>query len=612
MRLIPFAEGFEKKEEGARISDLEQLYLGADEMRKRAESDWLTNCLFLAGNQWETAATEVNLYRKIEVKAPNSKVKLISHQILPLVRQAQAALTENLAQQIASPATQDQLDVDAAELATDLVQSLYYTLNEQNTRFHEILWAMCCGQVMRWSYWDPDGSGIGVMGPMDGVGDIKTEMLNPWRYHVSPWVDNSGEAPWVIVSDVRDTDEIADIFPGKEVQPEEYAYAMQMLDSLLSNVVEDRGGGGVKRRQHAAILKQLFVRPTAQYPKGRHIVWANKKLLHESELAEGWFPFVPLRWFPIPGRVYPLPFVSPLRDLQKEINITLSQLIEVKNRQLRNDMAVHGANAPTFQTDAETGRKTIMLSPDTQAYEFLRYDLKTSDAEILLGKLWSDMMGIAGIHESTIGQHPSTAVTATQLQMLRESDLSGLTIFRSGFDLAHSQIAKQEILMAREHYQIPRVARYASPDGGVKVRAFFGTDLRHTEDVRPRSVPLVTQGMAQQLRREAAAQGLYGPYMGPEDMLAKVTALLSSGIPDIQQEVDILLAPMTLGELRQLVAKLNAAKAQLALIQAEGAIDAMVLQKQQQEMQAQMMTAQTAPGGEGQPPQMALPAGGAG
>jgi hypothetical protein len=323
-------------------------------------------------------------------------------------------------------------------------------------------------------------------------------------------------------------------------------------------------------------------------------------------------PFVALRWFPIPGRVYPLPFISPLRDLQREINITLSQLVEVKNRQLRADMVIQGGDPPTVQADPETGAKTWVLGLGTQKFEFLRYDLRTTDAELMLGKLWDDMMKIAGIHESSIGQQPSSQVTLGQLQLLKESDVAGLTLFRTGFDQAHAKIARQKILIGRNHYDIARISRVVGESGAPKVAAFFGSDFRNTEDVRPKSMPMISQAMIQQLRRDAAVAGLYGPYAGPEDMLAKVVALLNSGIPDVEQEVDTLIAPMTLADLRALVGRLNAAKAQAAVIQAEGLIDALVLQKQQQEQQAQMTMAQGEQGGEEQTPQLALAAGGAG
>jgi hypothetical protein len=245
MRLIPFAAGFDTRDERERVVDLEQLYRSADELRRRNEGDWVTNISFLAGNQWESFTQDVLRYRRIPATPPQSKIKLTSHQILPLVRQAVATLNENLARQIATPATTDKSDIDAAELATDFLESRFYEDDEREKRLHEMLWTMTCGQVLRKNVYDPDADGQGPFGKMEGVGDISTETLNPWRYHVAPWVDSSGKIPWIIESDVRDVDEINDLFTGKDVQAEEYAYAMRMLDMLLSNVVEDKGGGKI-------------------------------------------------------------------------------------------------------------------------------------------------------------------------------------------------------------------------------------------------------------------------------------------------------------------------------------------------------------------------------
>lgn len=574
MRLIPFVNDPAEGDEEEKVQALEQLYSTADATRRKFEPDWYSNCLFLAGNQWETAASDVRRFRKLAIQPPHSKVKIVSNQIFPLARQAASALRENLAQQVVVPATSDSPDVEAAEIATDFLQSRFYEDREQEAQFHEILWAMCVGRVLRKTYWDPEADGTGIGGKLPGGGDIVSRTLNPFRFHICPWADNSEDIPWIIESDVRDVDEINDLYPGHGVQAEEYADATRLLDRLLVNII-DGGVSGAKKRKDAAILKRLYAQPNAKYPRGRMFVWANGKLLQEADLPEGEMPFVKLDWFPIPGRAYPLPFVTPMRDLQREINITLSQLIELKNRQLRGDIAVRGTGEITQEVNPETGQKVVNIPASIQDYQFIQYNLNTSDAEVLLGRLWNDCMQVAGIHESALGMQPGGQVTATQISLLKESDMSGLTLFRAGFDLSYCKVSQQKLLLAKNHYHTPRLIRVVGESNSVRTAAFFGSDLRDSRDVRTRPVPILTQAMVAQAKSQAAAQGLYGPYAGPTDMLAKVTALLNSGIPGIEEEVDALLSPMTLEELRRVCGEINRLQALGTVRAMQGQVESM-------------------------------------
>jgi hypothetical protein len=455
---------------------------------------------------------------------------------------------------------------------------------------------------------------MGPLGTIPGGGDIVTETLNPWQFYPCPYADSSKPLPWVILSDVRSIEEVNDIY-GSEVKAEEVAQTSAVLDRLLTNVIEDRtstigSGSGVPKRKDACILKRLYSAPNKSYPKGRLFAWVGKDLLQEGDLPEGDLTFTPIDWFPIPGRAYPLPFVTPLRPLQREVNIALSQLIELKNRQLRGDMAIRGNAIPTedYQavtttTDKESGAKYFYMDPSVQDFEVLRYDLNVGEAEKLLAWLWNEEMQESGVHETSLGSlQGAAAVTATHVMMLKESDQAGLTLFRAGFDSAYCKVARHKLLLAKNHYHLPRMIRIVGDRNQVKASAFFGADLRNTEDVRPRSIPMLTQSMTQQLRSEAAQAGLYGPYMGPADMLAKTTALLNSGIPNIHEEIEKLIAPFSLEDLQRIVAEINMAQAQTAytaaLMQAQG-----VAMESQQMMQQAQAQGQEQPGLAGPPGQ---------
>lgn len=574
---LPFVGKPDDRSEGAKVAWLEGLYKAADSQRKHYESEWYANIAFLQGDQWSSFSEDVRRFRKTPVHVPHSKAQITSNQILPLARQAVSAMVNNMAQRIAIPATEDPDDVEAAELATDFLDARRLIDRESEVLLHETLWRMVTGRVIRETYWDPDRDGTGEIGVLPRAGDIATVTLNPFKFHQCPWTDCSEQLPWVIFSDVRDIDEINHLYPGHDVKEESYADTLQTRDNLLNSAMHGRNPE--PRKKHAAILKRLYARPDYRRPNGYHAVWANEKLLYEGELPEGQWSCVTVDWFPAPGRPYPYPFVSPLRDLQREINITLSQIIELRNRQLRGDLLIQGSALPTqdynpaLEEYSSAGAKRIYLDATVEKYEFLKYDLNPSQAESLLAHFWNDVMQVAGIHESSLGTMPSRGQpTATQVLTLKESDYAGLALFRAIGDEAYCDVDRVKLLIAKNHYEIPRMIRVVGESNSAKTRSFFGAELRNTEDVRPRPIPIITEAQKAEMKSQAAAQGLYGPYAGPADKYAKLKALSNSGIPDINEEIDELLGGISMDELGQIVAELDAKKAQLALLESDAAI----------------------------------------
>ncbi len=92
--------------------------------------------------------------------------------------------------------------------------------------------------------------------------------------------------------------------------------------------------------------------------------------------------------------------------------------------------------------------------------------------------------------------------TATGLQLLRESDVQGLGLFRAGFDRAYSRVARQKLVLAQRHYKVPRLLRVTGESNQPKVRSFLGADLRNTEDVKTRPRPVLTEAQKVQLRQD--------------------------------------------------------------------------------------------------------------
>jgi hypothetical protein len=569
---LPFLGKPDPGGDEAIVAWLETSYREADQVRRAQESDWYSNILFLMGRQWESVATDLRRFsRTIPQAAESTKVKVTNNQIFTLCRSAATGFRDYMARQIAVPASEDEEDKWAAEIATDFLAYRMRADKEKPRRFDELIWLLCTGRVLRKVYWDPTATGFGPGGKvLSGAGDIAIQSLDAFRFHLAPWAEAGEPPPWIIESDVRDISEINDLFPGHDVQAEEYAQVCQYRDQLLSSALT--GTAATPKRKDAAILKRMYAAPTPSRPDGLYLCWANGKLLARGKLPESEMPLVTLDWWPIPGRVYPMSFVSPLRDLQRQGNISLSQIIELKNRQMRGDMVVRGGGKIEEEI-RPSGAKIIHLDQMAQEFAFLKYDLNPAQAVELVGMLWEQMKARAGVHEPSLGEQTPRAVTATHVAILREADQSGLTLFRSALDDQHCLVARLKLILARNHYHVPRMIRVVGRRMAVKTGAFFGADLRGTEDVVAVPVPIVTEAQKIQMRGEAIAAGLFGPYVSTEDMLAKLEALRWTGIPDIEDDIEEKVSAMglTLEELREIVGHIHRNKAMAEVLVSEAA-----------------------------------------
>jgi len=576
------------------LSKLESLYKICDGTRQQYETEWQANAMFVEGTQWDDPVTDQRQWpnRRIPLKTPETKVKVTDNWLYALLRQGVAGLRDNLGQQIAIPSTTEIEDVLAAEIGTDFLQFCHDEHNEFTKRYRELLHAAIYGRGMSKVIWDPDIDGEGENGKLRRAGDISRMTLSPMQYYVDPWSSAFEECEFVIEVMVKDVEEVNALFPGHELKEEDYQDATRLLD-----VVAAGGGASIPKRKGACILKAMSVRPRERdLRKGRLIYWTKDAVLDIRDLPDALFPYQALDWFPMPGRNIPLSFVKPLRDLQRRYNILLSQIFELANRQLRGDIAVRGSGEITEEEDEETGQKRIYIGAGVDQFEFMKYDLNPQTAAMLMAQLFSDAQQLAGVRDPSMGKNPPGVRTSSALLLLKEADTAGLSLFRTGFDQAYCQVARQKLVLARNHYKTARMIRTVGTGNRLeKVQAFFGAELRNTRDVRTRPIPFLTEAEKRQIKQEQIAAMLYGPYLGPQDQYAKMKALVASGLPGVEDEVEQLCAPLTMEELRELAGRMNAEQA--GMMMEKIAVERMVLKAQIQGGPQAMMGPQ-----QGQPP----------
>lgn len=474
----------------------------------------LQSFFFWAGDHWSSVDSDITrrIGRKIE-RPPYCESKVTDNQLPIYVRQVISTCTDALSDYEAIPATKDEQDQGAADLATRILRMRARVDDEEQLREDELLWLFGSGEVLRRTWYNPrKRSHDGAMG------DIDTEVVNLFRYAKCP-EDSIWPPRWLIEMDARHVDWVRSNY-GTTVEPEDLADVMTNIDALSQNIVSQRRPSR-EERGSSIILKRLYSPPCEKYPDGHVWVWGGGKVLKHHDLQiPGVFPFSRAYWYQVPGRLYPLSYLEPLLSDQRQLDVLLSQLQEVKNRQLRGDVITRGASGQvtTRVLDAKTGQREIRLGAGVDQFEFLTYDLNIQTAQADYERLLRNLHDKAGLSQPTLGQVTARKTTATELQLLREAGFQNISYHLRNFDRHQCRISKHKILTAQSFFQAARLLVEHGTASQWGMGYFFGADLAGFHDVVSVPTPRMTPAMKRQALQEAAERGLFGPWLGPDGL----------------------------------------------------------------------------------------------
>ena len=206
------------EDEAQTVERLESLYKQGKRVRRDYEDEWYNNLLLLAGRPWEAFERDVlSRDRLVKFYAPHTKVKAMAAGAYTLTRRAASTLRDNLASMMAVPSTPEPRDINAAEIASDLLEARHYADRENEIRYNEVLWALACGRVYPGMTWDPKAEGHGLTGKVANLGEMSRLSLDPWKVILPPYSDCMNEPPWLIIADTWSVEDVNDHFAGKDV-----------------------------------------------------------------------------------------------------------------------------------------------------------------------------------------------------------------------------------------------------------------------------------------------------------------------------------------------------------------------------------------------------------
>lgn len=483
---------------------LDRKFTELKQSRFRYDQQWKLNLAFYNGKQWsyidrigrlQTLATE-------EGDKPRYRVRIVANQIMSGAQSLLSKYTKTKPIISATPGSASDHDVKAAQMAEDLLEYWWHDLHLDDALEEALLWGIIAGQGFWKITWDeqagkamrflmgPDGKPIvndalaemfrgqlETMGipPQEQVvymGDIKVEALSPFNVFLDPAAKTWKDVKYAICVHYLDPDEIKARW-NIEVQPDSVPL---QVDSTLPF---ENSNSSVSKTVKA-VYEGYFL-PTPALPNGRYVTWITSpnKILEDAKWN---FPTneLPLVKFPgvrVPGRIYDSSVVEHAVPLQKELNKTLSQVIEYKNLTIK----------PRVWAPIGSLRQRMTNEPGA-VYEFTPIAGLKPEIEKLptmppyvfehLKEISSRLKEVFALTEVTEGQVPPNVEAGVAIDLLQEMSTDRLAptikLIESGLERAGQQM----LSLAQQYYIEPRLLKIRGSGGSIQVRKFTQADIQ--------------------------------------------------------------------------------------------------------------------------------------
>ncbi len=497
-------------EQQERISYVRERYNRWRQDRQPHERQWFLNAAFASAQQnvkW--AQTNPNRLTT-PTDAPMDRVRLVSNHILPKLRARRSKFIKNRPTWLVIPASPDQDDKMNARASQKALDYQWRRLHLELAHMDAIMWAEVCGRGFWWIYWNPTAKArVRTTNPQTGqsevqealnAGDIGLEVGSPFELLVS---DNSqihiGNQPEIIRCKMRVVSEVKARYPDHApyIQPSDLDCEVFRYERQISSL-SAAGYGGTsalpskeKGDLDKTLVLELFQRPTADYPKGRHTVVAGEVLLKdEPELPYGFddmanpFPVVEFVDMPLAGRYCNTTLVEQLISLQREFNLLKSKLSTHvrKNADAKLMVAAQQQVVEGALSDAMSEQVTYVARPSVSPPYYLVPPPISQDVWRLTDLILKEFEDISQIFPASEGK-VGTAASGFQTNLLQEAaDAVHLPDVRL-HELAIEDAAYKIRRLMKLGYTIPRLITAIGKDYEPDVIEFSANEIDEYADI---------------------------------------------------------------------------------------------------------------------------------
>jgi hypothetical protein len=583
----------------------------------RDHIEWKMNREFYKGNQWVFPNPVTGTIQDLnfglgDTMQPRFKVRLTSNQIKSGVMAYIAQLTKTKPVISATPNSGDDKDLRAAQTAEALFEYWWREFDMKSKLQSALVNAQLSQGYWKIS-WDPyAGKGTTFMIGPDGKPITDPVLADLFKEELEAHgVDPKQYSQTVNLGDIR-----IEVMPGENVildpaaatfEDASYAickhamdpaeiYARWGVDVQADGASTSEGSGsglpwGIDSRQGpeqtAQATKDVWImyhKKSPQLPKGRYVAWVEgpDKILADTEWQ---FPFdeLPLVHFPgleRPGSPLDDPLVTDARPIQKELNRTLSQIVQHKNLTIKpqmiapvNSLRDRLTDEPgaVFQYSPVMNQKPEWREmPSLPPYVFEHLQ----DIQNRLDRLFN----LAAVSQGNV---PPNVEAGVAIDLLQEASVDQVSPMIQRMEGALVRAGHIMASFAAEYYIEPRLLKIMGSGGTVQVKKFKNSDISGGFSFHAES-----------------GSGLPRTRAGKQ---ARIEWMLQNGLADPKQALKMLDVADSHGLLARLQADEDMALREHEKLKAGQPLNVVALQQAMQQVQQMMADPNADVDGDGQP-----------
>lgn len=523
-------------------------YQTAKTDRQRQERQWYLNIAFYFGQQYArfrgNSATNFDMYVP---NAPYYRVRPVLNYVRRVVRKDISRLTSQQPNAYVVPASSEDQDLFAAQAAEQVWNSLYHRHGLAQRIQDAAFWMSVCGTGFLKQYWDPDKEDPDND---DTMGNMCFTAESPFHVFVPDLLTKDiEEQPWVTHIKVV-TPEFVKHTYGLDKVPD-----VSTSDLINPSFVTAMGAQQTHKEQ--LLLLETYVKPgaTPLLPEGGYFATAGRTLIMGSEghlYSHKEYPISKMDAMPS-GKFYSDSILVDIIPSQRELNRTVGQIKEAKNRMAKPQLAAEEGSVDPTKMTTEPGQVVFYragYNPPTPIplQSLPGYVLDEVDRDLAF------ISDLSGQHEVSKGQVPPGVTAATAISYLQEADDSLLFTAYDSIERATEKTARQTLYLVKDYWDTPRLVKVTGTDGTFDALMLKGSELAHDIRVEGGSALPTSKAARQAFIMDMMTRGFIDPEEGLSVMemggLNKIYDRIQVDIKQIQRE-NIKLKSVTEEQLRE-------------------------------------------------------------
>ena len=477
----------EENRKQKRANEIEREFILRREERRSVENAWTLNINFFSGNQYCDVSPLGDIIE--EDRRFYWQSRRVFNHISPTV-DCRIAKLEKMKPELRVRAFSDEdRDVQAAKLATGVLQYVQARIDLQAILSRALLWSETCGSVFYKVTWDENGGRQVAVDEADMPvyeGEVKVSIVPP--YEIFPDrldVEDLSGVQSLIHAQAVPVDYVRERF-GEVVQGQTISGLLGYSEQSSGKQAMETYGVNSASVENGVILIERYEKPSGEYPDGRLEIVAAGKLLYEGPLpykngerGERTFPFVKQDCLRLPGGFFSGSIIDRLIPVQRAYNAVRNRKHEFLNRLSMGVLTVEDGSVDTDELTEEglLPGKVLVYRQGGKAPEML--DCGSVPSEFKDEEEWleKEFAMISGVSDLSQNSTPIRVTSATGLQLLLAQDESRLSASVVCLECAMKEIGRQILRLYRQFAGSARLMTIAGENKKTQVYYFNASNL---------------------------------------------------------------------------------------------------------------------------------------